>query len=490
MEHRKISGEICPLIANIISSSSSDAALCREGVSPSSPWCELLAQQQKMAAVLMGNIENIKLVSQCETLFQSIGEHALAIYDTSYYDRKSIQDALARLKTHVNAFPSRDSEDFNGIFQAIKNISKQLGKTIKVIRRKEFFLLKMTPEKEKSPYHEMLHDSLQIKITALFLDISFLPFTSSTDALTIEKLKVLYKDREPFLYEKILSEWMSKKSLCLLWPFQIKNFLPEDKFAMAPHLHNVDLSCSSKYEEMSTSEDLDEFLTTICMLAVNAQHISLDIYNKKIIGALSRLPHLSSLDLFCRGGENLKYLLALTRLQKLSICCPDDEHYRQIGQLTSLCTLRFSYVDSDLNEGLKALAPLSSLEVLSFIDCDKINFSHLTSLRKLQQIDFTHSACDYLQHLKVADFAALANVSQLTTLNMENIVSDVDLQELGRLTQLQHLDFTYGDITDSGLEHLGAMTQLQTLQLRGNNKITDEGIKKLQARLKHVIIKK
>lgn len=182
----------------------------------------------------------------------------------------------------------------------------------------------------------------------------------------------------------------------------------------------------------------------------------------------------------------LKHLSLCTRLQKLCIDIDSRDfkpkHYQHIGQLTSLRTLSLSaHLPLD---GFRALAPLSSLQSLSCI-CRGKDLHHLSSLKKLQQLDFVHGS-----DIAGADLAALANASELTTLNINShSIKAEDLQGLVRLTQLQYLKCRSNQITDNDLEHLVVMTQLKNVELSSGN-ITDEGIKKHQAQLKHVIIKK
>ncbi len=60
--------------------------------------------------------------------------------------------------------------------------------------------------------------------------------------------------------------------------------------------------------------------------------------------------------------------------------------------------------------------------------------------------------------------------------------TDVGLEHLEGLTQLQQL-YLYGtQVTDAGLKHLKGLTQLQQLYLYGT-KVTDEGVKNLQQAL-------
>ncbi len=58
-------------------------------------------------------------------------------------------------------------------------------------------------------------------------------------------------------------------------------------------------------------------------------------------------------------------------------------------------------------------------------------------------------------------------------------VTDVGLEHLTGLTQLQVLDLSGTQVTDAGLEHLKGLTQLQVLNL-GGTKVTDAGLKDLQ----------
>jgi hypothetical protein len=80
--------------------------------------------------------------------------------------------------------------------------------------------------------------------------------------------------------------------------------------------------------------------------------------------------------------------------------------------------------------------------------------------------------------------AHLAGLTQLRRLFLENTeVTDMGLEQLGRLTQLQDIYLLYCEfITDAGLKHLAGLTQLRELLIDAR-KVTNAGRKKLQQAL-------
>jgi hypothetical protein len=62
-------------------------------------------------------------------------------------------------------------------------------------------------------------------------------------------------------------------------------------------------------------------------------------------------------------------------------------------------------------------------------------------------------------------------------------VTDNGLVHLQGLTKLHDLSLMFTHVTDAGLEHLKGMVQLQFLDLRANDRITDDGVEKLKRAL-------
>ena len=106
-----------------------------------------------------------------------------------------------------------------------------------------------------------------------------------------------------------------------------------------------------------------------------------------------------------------------------------------------------------------------------------VGLEHLTGLTQLQTLS--------LQDTKVSDAGLehLKGLTQLQELGLEATkVSDSGLEHLKGLTQLQRLDVGYTKVSDAGLDYLKGLTQLQVLWLHGTN-VSDKGVKKLQQAL-------
>ncbi len=74
-----------------------------------------------------------------------------------------------------------------------------------------------------------------------------------------------------------------------------------------------------------------------------------------------------------------------------------------------------------------------------------------------------------------------ANFQTITSSGTQ--VSDIGLEHLKGLTQLEVLYLDDTQITDAGLEHIKGLTQLELLNLQVTNQITDEGVKKFHQAL-------
>ncbi len=104
-------------------------------------------------------------------------------------------------------------------------------------------------------------------------------------------------------------------------------------------------------------------------------------------------------------------------------------------------------------------------------------------LRSLLGDDFLANVVEvWLQSSKVTDVGLehLKALPQLQVLSLENTtVTDTGLEHLKRLSHLYNLFLDNTMVTDDGLEHLKRLTQLHALSV-GNTQVTDEGVSRLQ----------
>jgi len=134
---------------------------------------------------------------------------------------------------------------------------------------------------------------------------------------------------------------------------------------------------------------------------------------------------------------------------------PDLEHLKGLIQLRQLVfshTLLTDNTDNEL-ENLKGLIYLESLDLCGNLVSDT-GLEHLTGLTQLKILDLGST-----------------------------LVTDSGLEYLKGLAQLKRLDLDHTQITNNGLEYLIGLTELEELNLDWTNKVTDEGVAKLQQAL-------
>ena len=157
--------------------------------------------------------------------------------------------------------------------------------------------------------------------------------------------------------------------------------------------------------------------------------------------------------------------------------------------------------DKDLSGDLRFIAPVSTLEKLTFSYhfLDRIRFHDpgleeihglvnlkelvlrqagvkgraLTTFRKLEALDVT--LCPF-------DDEGLSNVKGMAALHRlwagDTLITDAGLQYLADLRNLEDLDLHGTQISDTGLVHLKSLTRLHKLNLMGTS-VTDTGLEQL-----------
>jgi internalin A len=86
-----------------------------------------------------------------------------------------------------------------------------------------------------------------------------------------------------------------------------------------------------------------------------------------------------------------------------------------------------------------------------------------------------------------ADIEQVGRLTQLQYLYLASPRSDADLAHLHGLNQLSQLDLMPTEITDAGLAHLKGLTKLSVLRLR-STQVTDAGMKELKRALPRLTI--
>jgi Leucine-rich repeat (LRR) protein len=194
------------------------------------------------------------------------------------------------------------------------------------------------------------------------------------------------------------------------------------------------------------------------------------------IGHLAALTTLQSLRIDPSSkltDEGLKSLAGLTRLRVLSLPAPTI-HGRGLGNLSGLTHL----VELNLGPGIRDLSTLPELRslrtlVLTGSEIDDEALVHLTRCRTLMDLSLDHTSIgdDGIQSLK--------GLSQLRGLGLHNTrVGDAGLIELQQLPMLSSLSLGETQVTNAGLARLSALPKLEHLTLHGLP-LDDVGIRNL-----------
>jgi hypothetical protein len=114
----------------------------------------------------------------------------------------------------------------------------------------------------------------------------------------------------------------------------------------------------------------------------------------------------------------------------------------------------------------------------AFTDDDLAHVSSLEYLKEvwLEQTDVTDAGLRHLKHLRQLETLALICKSERGT---PANITDVGIERLSGLTNLQVLRLDNADVTDAGLAHLRKLTKLRDLDLFGTE-ISDAGLVHLQ----------
>lgn len=201
---------------------------------------------------------------------------------------------------------------------------------------------------------------------------------------------------------------------------------------------------------------------------------------------LTRLPTLRTLDLSLTdvtdaGMERLKGLSQVTdlRLAYAELITDSGVAYLKGWKNLEHLNLRGTKVNDTGLEHLKSLTHLKSLDV-SFSEVTDAGLDHLTSLAELEEIAIggnkmsgigLHSL-KLLPRLKSLDVSG----SQRTDSGIWSIsITDLNLESLASLAQLQALNLGGTKISNLGIMKLGTLTQLRSLDLN-STQVGDAGL--------------
>lgn len=186
-----------------------------------------------------------------------------------------------------------------------------------------------------------------------------------------------------------------------------------------------------------------------------------DNFNPSWVAGISRLKHLSSLNVSGTNITDANYFKNLTQLTELDLSSNDISDLTPLAQLTKLQKLN---VSSNQISDIKALGTLSQLQNL---DISKNAISDISPLAHLTGLKSLNLASNQLKGI-----ATLSSLSQLEDLDISSThISDISV--LSQVTSLKKLSMSHNKITDvSGLAALCAPDHLTIIQA-DNNAISD-----------------
>lgn len=285
-----------------------------------------------------------------------------------------------------------------------------------------------------------------------------------SDVLVIEwdDLKALRKLRSLVLYDDLgglregISTIASFDDLEIL-EVALKGFSNGDE--LLPYLEELPKLKELKLGMVLTDEGLDHIgeLRNLERLAFYGDSVT-----GRDLKSLAELKGLRELDIWFRWGQlndlDLNNLFSLTDLRVLRVRGHEslsDENLKALKPLTELEILEIR-ADSITNQGLKHIGGLSGLRVLNLIrsrrfNYDDVSLKYLSPLVNLRKLDLSGSA-----------------------------VTDAGMVYLKDMKGLEDLDLSGLDITDTGLEHLVGLARLKYLGLDGNDKISNRGLAHLR----------
>lgn len=253
---------------------------------------------------------------------------------------------------------------------------------------------------------------------------------------------------------------------------------------------------------------------------------------------LSSLTWLETLQLQQKNiqNEDLRWLKRMNSLKRLSVFAAhlNDGGIAHVGQLTLLKSLRISgedFTDAGLahlsnlvsleemflgrrdilGDGLAHLAKLPRLERLDFyaVTVSGAGATHLSASTSLKELDFTKSdltpedlghiaAIPNLETLRIHRMItddAVAHLSSARSLkklilgmdfqDSRDLITDVALASLSKVSSLESIGLYYGKFTDEGLEHLSGLPNLKSLAIPNCRGFTDAGLEHL-SKLSHL----
>jgi Leucine-rich repeat (LRR) protein len=235
---------------------------------------------------------------------------------------------------------------------------------------------------------------------------------------------------------------------------EILTDLPKTNALRSLRLAGLELN-SEEFQAIGNFASLQQFTSTS-----DLQQVS-----REALQSLARLSQLRAVDLYGSSVTDrvIEQLDGLPNLERVRIANSEitDRAFLTIGQLPSLRELDVSFASSITDQGL----------------------AHLKACTKLRQLRLRNAKISYQAT------SAIAEIASIETLDLgETDVTDQAVLPLVALPRLHTLFLYSTKVTDEAINHLVAMKSLVTLGLSRNSRVTDAGLRRLQAasQLEHV----
>ncbi len=284
-------------------------------------------------------------------------------------------------------------------------------------------------------------------------------------------------------------------TLKLMTPLKDEPVSSASPIAPAPALdRSIDLEkeLDPKYHVIDTTLDLkqsqyaDEVLTEIAQTRVKVKRVLIDhaTISDRGMAALAKLKSVKKIEadgltgVTAGGISQLKKLPSLETLHLQNFLVPDpafdvvgdlkglkefigtdfDEHrFQVISNLPDLELLRVENVVADQN-CLKILSRLKNLNVIDLDKCTKLDSKALGLLARLSKV----------HHFEI-------NKTPLFKKQTDN-----PLNHINKFRGVRTLGLEYDNLTDGDMDFIKSMNKLRTLKLNGNDKLTDEALRKIE----------
>ena len=202
---------------------------------------------------------------------------------------------------------------------------------------------------------------------------------------------------------------------------------------------------------------------------------------------LCNLPRITSILLYdCPNITDsvVRHLAAATWLHELCLCGTriSNDAMEIVGTNSTIWSLGLDDTNIDDN-GIELLSPMLQLGILSMNRCSVTGIG-LRRFKPSGTIDF------YLKGSKVTDESLkimCSNELPVKTLDLsDTAITDIGLQSLAGITQLNSLRLNNTAVTDNGIMFLAGLPVLEGLELSGT-KVTEAGIAVLKRENRRIL---